>query len=181
MNKKKQNRTSKFLSLVLRHKPETIGLQLDREGWAETNELIAKMNSSDHQLSFDDLKLVVENNEKKRFVFSEDLSRIRANQGHSLQVDLNLKSQTPPDVLFHGTATRNIKSIQDKGLLKGQRHHVHLSVEEKTAKNVGQRYGEPIVLKILAKQMFQQGFLFYCSENGVWLTEHVSVEFIKFE
>jgi putative RNA 2'-phosphotransferase len=172
--------TCKFLSLILRHKPETIGLSLDDNGWTNTNELLNKMNAHGYSLTFEQLKRIVDSNDKKRFAFSEDHSSIRANQGHSIEIDLNLQQQQPPDTLYHGTAERNIESIKQQGLLKGSRHHVHLSADTETARRVGMRYGKPVVLSIDAKRMQEDGCKFYRSENGVWLTEYVSCEFIIF-
>ena len=180
MTKKHQIKTSKFLSLVLRHKPDTIGLTLDENGWADTKELLDKINNNDFKLTLDELKSVVENNDKKRFLFSPDFSKIRANQGHSIKVDLELTEKIPPENLFHGTAEKNLQSIKGKGLIKGQRHHVHLSADKETAYKVGQRYGNPIILIIKANQMQEQGLKFYQSENGVWLTDTVSPHFIEF-
>ncbi|MEM9983769.1 MAG: RNA 2'-phosphotransferase, partial [Bacteroidota bacterium] len=126
------------------------------------------------------LKQVVTNNNKQRFAFSEDYAMIRANQGHSVQVELDLVEQRPPAILFHGTATKNVASIQEKGLLKRQRHHVHLSSDEVTALKVGRRYGQPVILKVEALQMYEQGIPFLLSQNGVWLTEYVAPKFIAF-
>ena len=180
MTDKKQIHTSKYLSLILRHKPETIGLTLDKNGWAQIDELLEKIGMHGHPLTLEELRLIVDNNDKKRFVFSFDMTKIRANQGHSIHVDLELKEKIPPAILFHGTADKNISSIQEKGLLKGQRHHVHLSADKETAFKVGQRYGKPIILIIYAGKMNAQGFSFYQSENNVWLTEHVAPHFIEF-
>lgn len=172
--------TSKFLSLILRHKPETIGLALDENGWANTDEVLTKMNAHGHSLTLENLKSIVENNDKKRFAFSEDFSRIRASQGHSVEIDLNLLPKTPPNILYHGTAERNIASIQQQGLIKGSRHYVHLSADIETATKVGMRYGKPVVLTINAKAMHRQGIIFFQSQNGVWLTDHVLPQYIKF-
>ncbi|HVG39972.1 MAG TPA: RNA 2'-phosphotransferase [Chitinophagaceae bacterium] len=164
---------SKFLSLVLRHKPQTIGLTVDANGWADTEELLQKLSTHKHSLSFEELKQLVAANDKKRFAFSPDFSKIRANQGHSLSVDLGLKVQTPPDVLYHGTAENNVDAILKEGLIKGKRHHVHLSIDPHIAKAVGSRYGKPVVITINAKQMHADGHRFYKSENDVWLTDIV--------
>lgn len=180
MTNKEQLKTSKFLSLVLRHKPDTIGLTLDKNGWVDTKELLDKVNIKGFHLSMDELRTVVDKNDKKRFTFSKDFSKIRANQGHSIKVDLELTNKIPPVNLYHGTAERNLKSIKEKGLQKGQRHHVHLSFDKETAHNVGQRYGKPIILTIKSGQMHNQGIIFYQSVNGVWLTEFVSPNFIEF-
>lgn len=171
---------SKFLSLVLRHQPQTIGLQLDENGWVEVNTLLQKMNEHGKKINLETLKEVVRTNDKQRFRFNEDLTKIRANQGHSVEIDLDLPPATPPDVLFHGTAKKNLASIQEKGLIKGSRQHVHLSTNYETATKVGQRHGEPIVLKVNTKQMTEDGVLFYISDNGVWLTDYVATKYIEF-
>jgi putative RNA 2'-phosphotransferase len=171
---------SKFLSLVLRHKPDTIGLSLDKNGWADVQELIEKINQHHFSFNFTQLKNVVETSDKKRFAFSSDFKQIRANQGHSFSVDLELEAKQPPDILYHGTADRNLKSIKEQGLLKGQRHHVHLSTNTETANKVGMRYGKPVVLQIDSKKMSENGIKFYESENGVWLTDHVPSQYILF-
>ena len=172
--------TSKFLSLVLRHKPETIGLVLDQHGWADVDELIRLSNEHGKQLSRELLEEVVEKNEKKRFTISADGSRIRANQGHSVSVDVELVPVEPPTLLFHGTVPRFLESIRLHGLRRGNRLHVHLSADEQTAKIVGARRGDPVVLRITAHAMFQDGYVFYVSENGVWLTEHVPPQFLEY-
>ena len=172
---------SKFLSLILRHKPETIQLTLDENGWAQVDELITKAKDNNVPLTLENLKRIVETNDKKRFVFSEDGKRIRASQGHSLQVDLQLKEAVPPHQLFHGTALKNLDSIKKEGLLKGQRHHVHLSADRQTAQRVGARYGKPGVIRVNAAAMHQDHFLFFQSENGVWLTEAVPSRYLDFE
>lgn len=180
MENKARKKISKFLSLVLRHKPEVLELQLDGQGWASVEELLEKMNREPYSLSFDDLKEIVETNDKQRFIFSDDYQRIRANQGHSLSVDLALEAKTPPGILYHGTAIKNLDSIKEKGLIKGQRHHVHLSADRETAKQVGGRHGKPVVLVVQAMNMYQAGMHFYQSENGVWLTDHVPAHLITF-
>lgn len=172
---------SKFLSLVLRHKPETIDLELDENGWADTNFLIHGMLKANYSIDIKNLKDIVKSSDKQRFKFNDDFSKIRANQGHSINVDLKLEQKLPPEILFHGTATRNIDSIMQNGLLKQNRHHVHLSSDTETAEKVGMRYGKPIVLKIEAGKMSADGFEFYLSENGVWLTEKVDTKYIKFQ
>jgi putative RNA 2'-phosphotransferase len=172
---------SKFLSLILRHKPETIELALDENGWARVDEVITKANQKNVPLTLDRLKRIVETNDKKRFLFSEDGKRIRASQGHSIHVDLQLKEAVPPPRLFHGTAQKNIDSIKKQGLIKGRRHHVHLSADRQTAKNVGARYGKPIIISINAAAMHRDNFPFFQSENGVWLTEAVPALYLEFE
>jgi putative RNA 2'-phosphotransferase len=170
---------SKFLSLILRHHPERIRLTLDENGWASVKELIVKANDHNFALDLEELKEVVENNDKQRFIFSDDGTKIRANQGHSVKIDLQLEPSTPPAVLFHGTADKNTASIQAKGIIKGQRNHVHLSTDTKTAHKVGARYGKPIILTIDAKAMSEEGCIFFESENGVWLTEEVLPKYIN--
>jgi putative RNA 2'-phosphotransferase len=170
---------SKFLSLILRHKPEVVGITLDEYGWADVTELLEKMNQSGKQVELEQLKEVVAGNDKQRFTFDDTFQRIRANQGHSIPIKLELSPIQPPDILFHGTAEKNITSIMEKGLRKGKRQHVHLSVDEDTAVKVGQRYGKPVVLVIDTASMAREGHLFYRSKNGVWLTEHVPAVYIK--
>jgi putative RNA 2'-phosphotransferase len=171
---------SKLLSLVLRHEPEHIGLTLDQEGWASVPELIEKINQQGIRLDFATLQIIVDTNDKKRFAFNDDRSRIRANQGHSIEVDLNLPAQTPPAVLYHGTAEKNIEAIRQHGLQKMERHHVHLSALKETALQVGQRHGKPALLVIQALTMQKKGYAFYLSNNSVWLTDQVPPEFIDF-
>lgn len=169
---------SKFLSLVLRHEPEKIGLSLDAAGWVAVDELLAACRSHGTAISREQLNEVVASNDKKRFSFSEDGCLIRANQGHSIEVELGYEPATPPVTLFHGTAERFLASIKEQGLLKGSRHHVHLSADIETATKVGQRHGKPVVLHVDAAKMQQDGFIFYFSTNGVWLTEHVPVSYL---
>jgi len=175
MENKKLKQISKFLSLLLRHKPETIGLKLDENGWAEIDELIEK--SKNMTLTRALIESVVEQNDKQRFIIEGN--RIRVNQGHSISVDLELKAVTPPEVLYHGTATRFLDSIMQIGLTKQKRQHVHLSKEIETATRVGMRHGKVVILEVDAKRMHEEGYLFYLSENGVWLTDVVPKEFLK--
>lgn len=178
---KDEKSLSKFLSIILRHKPETIGLTLDEHGWAEVDELITKASLHNMLFSFERLNRIVEGNDKQRFIFSDDRLRIRANQGHSINVDLQLKEKEPPHQLFHGTALKNIESIKVHGLLKGERHHVHLSADTETAVSVGKRYGKPSVIRVDAEAMYREQFKFYESENKVWLTDYVPVRYLRFE
>jgi putative RNA 2'-phosphotransferase len=173
-------RTSKFLSMILRHRPEKIGLQLDDNGWASVAELLEKAAASGKVISRETLQLVVDNNDKKRFAFSDDGLQIRANQGHSIDIDLGLTPQQPPETLYHGTAEATLKSIRKDGLLPMKRQHVHLSKDEETAIKVGGRHGKPAVLIIRSGEMARQKHLFYVSDNGVWLTDNVPVGFITF-
>ena len=167
---------SKFLSLVLRHKPEKIGLELDQQGWAKTQELLDKIP----HLTLKLLQEVVETNNKKRFAFNEDGSKMRASQGHSITVDLGYPPSEPPALLYHGTATRFVTSIQEKGLLKRNRQHLHLSKDLDTATNVGQRHGKVVILTVDSGKMYKDGYNFFISENGVWLTDHVPVDYLIF-
>lgn len=176
---------SKLLSLVLRHHPEKINITLDEKGWANTNELLEKINkyigigSSLGQLDLKELEKVVKENNKQRFSFNEDKSMIRANQGHSIKVDLELKEAIPPAILYHGTAKKSIPSILKTGIDKRKRNHVHLSDTIELATTVGSRHGEVEVLAIKAMAMRAEGHKFYLSENKVWLTDFVPVEFIQ--
>ena len=172
-------KVSKFLSYVLRHKPDSIGLQLNAQGWASVDELIECARKQGKQLTRERIAQAVRDNDKQRFSLSEDGDRIRANQGHSVQIDLSLAAETPPDVLYHGTATRFLPSIQAKGLTRQSRHHVHLSADLQTAEKVGKRHGKLVILVIDAKKMSADGHQFYCSENGVWLTDAVAPMYFK--
>lgn len=180
MKKEEQIKLSKFLSRVLRHKPETIGLRLDAQGWARTEELLNKAKAAGKNLSLESLKEIVVENDKQRFGFNDDFSKIRARQGHSLEVDLQLPVRRPPALLYHGTVARNLPSIKEKGLLSQKRKHVHLSQEEDTARKVGSRYGSPVVLQVKAAEMFAAQYPFYLSENEVWLTHSVPAQYILF-
>lgn len=178
---KKVTETSKYLSLVLRHQPKVIGMQLDAEGWLPIDELIRNANQRGNSLSLEMLHEVVATCEKKRFSLSEDGLRIRANQGHSVpDIELNLKTLIPPNQLYHGTVAVFIKSIQEHGLMKRSRNHVHLSSDIETARKVGSRRGKPVILTIQTQAMYQSGFPFYLSANHVWLTDSVPAQFIEF-
>ncbi|MBK5073439.1 RNA 2'-phosphotransferase [Budviciaceae bacterium CWB-B4] len=178
---KQHAEVSKFLSYVLRHQPESIGLTLDSEGWADIDTLITCAAKDGKHLNIALIQSVVETSDKKRFALSEYGLRIRAVQGHSSsQVDIRYKEQVPPEFLYHGTATRFLDSIREKGLVAGSRQYVHLSADEATAAAVGQRHGKPVVLKIRALEMHRQGLVFYRAENGVWLSGAVPVGFIDF-
>jgi len=160
----------KRLAFLLRHDRE---YQFDEHGWREVADLI-----SNHGYTMELLDEIVETNNKKRYEYNEDKTRIRARQGHSVEVDVELKEMTPPDVLFHGTAESTVPAIMREGIIKGIRLHVHLSATEETALNVGKRHGKPVVLKVNAKQMHEDGIKFYLSNNSVWLTEYVGVEYV---
>ncbi|GAB5559701.1 MAG: RNA 2'-phosphotransferase [Synoicihabitans sp.] len=172
---------SKFLSLVLRHKPEAAGVILDEQGWCEIQSLLAGAESAGVGFSYSELVEIVETNEKQRFKLSEDGLRIRANQGHSIAVELGLAERNPPDELFHGTATRFGEAIMKTGLLKMGRQHVHLSSDIETARRVGMRHGKPLILRIDSALMSEDGFRFYLSENGVWLVDRVPTQYITGE
>jgi putative RNA 2'-phosphotransferase len=180
MTEKETIRTSKFLSLVLRHEPERVGLKLGEAGWVGTDELLRAVNANGIALTLDQLKHVVATSDKKRFAFSEDGQRIRASQGHSVEVDLQYPPQTPPEILYHGTATRFLDGIRQYGLQRMERHDVHLSAETKVTFQVGGRHGKPALLTIRAGDMHRAGFVFRCSANGVWLVDHVPPQFIEF-
>ena len=169
---------SKFLSLVLRHQPETIAITLDQNGWADVKDLIEKANNYGIKFDRETLNHIVATNPKKRFAFNDTLDKIRASQGHSVEIEIGYTNQKPPDILFHGTAEKFVQSILDKGLEKGNRQQVHLSADIDTAINVGQRHGKPFIFKV-AGQMYQDNFLFYISDNGVWLTDNVPTKYLK--
>ncbi|MGB7325232.1 MAG: RNA 2'-phosphotransferase [Rubripirellula sp.] len=177
---KKLVSTSKFLSLVLRHQPEVIGMTLDAEGWLDINALIAAANERGTTLTLDLLHEVVATNDKKRFALSDDGLRIRASQGHSVAgVDLKLTETAPPETLYHGTVAAFIDSIRFTGLEKRSRNHVHLSADEATATKVGSRRGKPIILRVDAAAMNQAGHRFFLSANGVWLVDAVPTSFLS--
>lgn len=181
MNEKDKKKISKFLSLILRHQPEYIDLSLTKKGWADVEELIEKSMIKNIYFSKQELQEIVDTNDKKRFAFNEDLSQIRANQGHSVKtIDLELQAIKPPKILYHGTVEKFIDSIKNQGLQKSSRQHVHLSNEIETANKVGSRRGKPIILRVLSQEMYEEGFSFFQSENGVWLTDHVPNKFIEF-
>lgn len=171
---------SKFLSFVLRHQPQAIGITLDAEGWVAVDDLLSAAARHGRSVTRQQLAEVVATNDKQRFSFSADGRRIRANQGHSVEVDLGLVPVEPPELLYHGTVKRFVDSIRQQGLLRGNRHHVHLSADRETAARVGQRRGRPVVLVVQAGAMHRTGHRFYQSENGVWLTEAVPVEYVRF-
>jgi len=174
-------RVSKLMSLILRHRPEHIKAVLDENGWLLIDELIKGINKKGIQLNRELLEVVVKENDKKRFIISDDGLRIRANQGHSVNVDLELKAVEPPEFLFHGTVPKFMGAIQDKGLLKMSRQHVHLSTNRDTAISVGSRRGKPVILTVRSGEMYKSGSSFFLSENGVWLTEAVSPQYIEFK
>jgi putative RNA 2'-phosphotransferase len=180
MDPKTLTELSKFLSFVLRHKPEAIALELDPSGWVEIERLVEQCRAHGKALSKDIVESIVATSPKQRFAISEDRLRVRANQGHSIEIDLAYEPTEPPELLFHGTVSHSLASIRSAGLKRMERHHVHLSPDVATALAVGMRRGKPIVLQIAAARMHRDGHVFYLSANGVWLTEGVPPEYIEF-
>ncbi|WP_025740543.1 RNA 2'-phosphotransferase [Aquimarina pacifica] len=178
--KTNNNQISKFLSLILRHTPDKIGIQLDENGWVDVSELLHKIKKYQPTLNLKLLKEIVATNDKKRFAFNEDMTKIRASQGHSVSVELAYEAKQPPAFLYHGTVAKFMSAIKENGLLKMNRHHVHLSEDRITATRVGERRGKPIILTVRSGEMHAQGAAFFQSENGVWLTDHVLPEYIEF-
>ncbi len=172
------NNTSKYISLILRHKPEVIGITLDEHGWANVDELIEGVSKT-HPLTRESLEEIVRTDEKQRYSFNEDHSLIRANQGHSIPVDVELEEVKPPKYLYHGTGEKYVSSIDQQGLIPKSRLYVHLSADFETAVKVGTRHGKPVVYRIEAEQMETDGFRFYCSVNDVWLTKIVPVKYMN--
>jgi putative RNA 2'-phosphotransferase len=170
---------SKFLSKHLRHTPERLGLTLAPGGWVAVEELLAACAAHQFPITLLELEQVVASNDKQRFAFDQTCTKIRANQGHSVEIDLQLEPQTPPDLLYHGTGEKSVVAILQSGLQKMSRHHVHLSKDIETARKVGMRHGRPAILIVDAAAMHQAGTPFYCSENGVWLVEHVPPEYLQ--
>ena len=169
---------SKYLSLILRHKPEVIGISLDEHGWANVEELIAGI-AKDHDFNMELLEEIVRSDEKQRYSFNEDKTLIRAHQGHSVPVDVELVEQIPPDILWHGTGEKYVSAIDTEGLIPKSRLYVHLSKDEDTATKVGTRHGKPVVYHVLAKKMYDDGYKFFISVNGVWLTKTVPVKYLR--
>ena len=169
---------SKYLSLILRHKPEVIGISLDEHGWANVEELISGI-AKNHDFNMDLLEEIVRSDEKQRYSFNEDKTLIRANQGHSVPVDVELVEQIPPDILWHGTGEKYVSAIDTEGLIPKSRLYVHLSKDEDTATKVGTRHGKPVVYHVLAKKMYDDGYKFFISVNGVWLTKTVPVKYLR--
>lgn len=169
---------SKYMSLILRHKPETIGIALDEHGWAKVSELIEGVSKT-HPFDKEMLEQIVATDSKQRYSFNEDKTLIRANQGHSIPVDVELKKAQPPEFLWHGTGEKYLASIEKTGLIPKSRLYVHLSTNEKTAIEVGRRHGKPFVYKVLSGKMFLDGYEFYLSQNGIWLTKQVPVEYLQ--
>ena len=169
---------SKSLALILRHRPDSVGIELEEGGWVEVDRLLAGMKAAGRGISRAELELVVRENDKQRFAFDETGTRIRASQGHSVEVDLGLEPTTPPDALYHGTHAGALETVLAEGLEKMSRHAVHLSADAQTATKVGSRRGAPVVLRVDAKAMAADGHVFHRSDNGVWLTERVSARYL---
>ena len=176
-------RLSKFISMILRHKPEAIGITLDEHGWADVDELIKGINETGEEIEFskDTIETIVKTDKKQRYSFSQDKTLIRANQGHSIPVDVELEKKEPPKVLYHGTGVKSVKAIQEQGLLPMERLYVHLSIDVKTATNVGKHHGTPVIFQVNAEQMQKDGYDFFQSVNGVWLTKEVPAKYLELE
>lgn len=169
---------SKLIALVLRHKPEKIGITLDEHGWANVDDLIEGIKKT-RPFDMATLEVIVATDNKMRYSFNEDKTKIRANQGHSIPVDVELEEAIPPDILYHGTGMKFVESIDKKGLIPKTRLYVHLSSNVDTAIKVGSRHGEPVVYSVKSRQMHRDGYKFYLSKNGVWLTKTVPVEYLE--
>lgn len=169
---------SRFMSLILRHKPETIGISLDEHGWANVDELIEGIAKT-REFNMDILEEVVKTDNKQRYSFNEDKTLIRANQGHSIPVDVELDEVEPPAELWHGTGEKYVESIEKMGLIPKSRLYVHLSKDSDTANNVGRRHGKPVLYTVKTGDMFKDGYKFFLSKNGVWLTKEVPVKYLE--
>ncbi len=169
---------SKYMSLILRHEPEVIGITLDEHGWAKVDELIKGISSTE-PFTMEILEEIVRTDNKQRYSFNEDKTLIRANQGHSVKVDVELEEKEPPSILWHGTGEKFVSSIDVQGLRPKSRLYVHLSKDKETAIKVGSRHGAPVVYIVRAKQMHDDGFKLYLSVNGVWLTKEVPLKYLK--
>lgn len=174
-------RLSKFISMILRHKPEVIGITLDEHGWADVDELIKGINETGEEVEFSKttLEKIVKTDKKQRYSVSQDKTLIRANQGHSIPVDVELEKKEPPKILYHGTGVKSVKAIQEQGLLPMERLYVHLSTDVETATNVGKRHGTPVIFKVNTEQMQKDGYDFFQSVNGIWLTKEVPAKYLE--
>lgn len=173
-------KTSKFLSCILRHKPHIIGIELDEHGWANVDELIEGISKT-RKFDMETLEKIVETDQKQRYSFNEDKTLIRANQGHSINVDVQLDEVKPPEKLWHGTGEKYVESIDQQGLIRKERLYVHLSKDRETAEKVGRRHGKPFIYTVKALEMYEDGYPFYLSKNGVWLTKEVPVKYLEKE
>ena len=169
---------SKFIALILRHKPETIGITLDEHGWAKVDELIDGISKT-YVFNMEMLEEIVRTDKKGRYSFSEDKTLIRANQGHSINVDVELEEKEPPEFLWHGTGEKFVSGIDTEGLIPKSRLYVQLSKDEDTALQVGARHGKPVLYRVLSGKMYKDGYVFYLSKNGVWLTKKVPLEYLE--
>ncbi len=175
----KLNDISKYIALILRHKPEAIGITLDEHGWADVNELIEGISKTHHAFNMEMLEEIVAADNKQRYSFNESHTLIRANQGHSIPVDVELEEVMPPEILYHGTGAKYVESIDKEGLIPKSRLYVHLSGDKETAIKVGQRHGKPVVYTVKSGEMNKDGFVFYRSVNGVWLTKNVPLKYLE--
>ena len=173
------NNISRYISLILRHKPEVIGISLDEHGWANVDELIDGMNSSGNHIDMKILEEIVRTDNKQRYSFNEDKTLIRANQGHSINVDVELEEKEPPEILYHGTAKKYVESINEQGLIPKSRLYVHLSDDINTAIDVGKRHGEVVLYVVKSRDMHKDGHTFYVSKNGVWLTKKIPKQYLR--
>ena len=178
---KSDKEISKFMSLVLRHQPEKINVVLDENGWTDVAIFLSQMNTKGFSVDMKKLEEIISTNEKQRFALNDTKDRIRANQGHSVEIDLGLSPTEPPQILYHGTSQNAISSIKEQGITKQNRQHVHLSAQIETAINVGSRHGKVVVLTIKALEMHQNGEIFYISDNGVWLADIIETKYIDFK
>lgn len=178
MGKNKQDKLSVFMSLILRHNPDAAGVVLDEHGWANVADLIDGVNATGRSINMEVLEDIVRIDSKGRYSFNEDKTLIRANQGHSIPVDVDLQQAEPPAVLYHGTAIRFVEAIKIEGLKSMSRLYVHLSNDYETAVKVGKRHGDPIVFEVDAERMSMDGVGFYLSQNGVWLTTSVDPKYL---
>ncbi len=177
---KQMKNTSKFISLILRHNPGAVGISLDEHGWADVQELIGGINRSEgHVLDMEMLEEIVRTDEKQRYSFNEDRTLIRANQGHSIPVDVELEEKTPPDILWHGTGEKYVSSIDAQGLIPKSRLYVHLSADVETARKVGSRHGKPVIYEVNCRRMAEDGYHFFLSANHVWLTKEVPARYLR--
>lgn len=179
LSEKETTRRSKLLSLVLRHNPGRIGIRLDAQGWVSVPELLTQLAKHQQPLTLAELEYIVDTNAKQRFKFSDDRSRVRASQGHSVDVELGYAPVAPPELLYHGTAVQHQENIVREGLRKMSRHHVHLSADLATARTVGQRHGRLVLFAIAAGALHRAGHVFYQADNGVWLTEEVPADYLR--
>ena len=169
---------SRYISLILRHKPEVIGISLDEHGWANVDELIEGISKTEKEFNMETLEEIVRTDNKQRYSFNEDKTLIRANQGHSMPVDVDLAEVKPPEFLYHGTGEKYVESIKEQGLIPKSRLYVHLSEDIETAEDVGKRHGKPVIYIVKSGEMYRDGYVFYKSVNEVWLTKEVPVKYL---